>query len=151
MNDEIGNLMSRTANEIEGGDQQQAENNNKNESVIAIYEEIMEKFCEMDTKMVDNDKEKYEALQQKDFWFSKSQMLEKDLENARSQMKSIQERCDQAEGDLLQLSKTATKKGNLNNNIMNSTQNKTKRKPNKNNRDPSDIEEDSNSTPIPET
>lgn len=33
---------------------------------------MVEKLSEMDERMVQNDNEKYEAIQQQDFWFSKA-------------------------------------------------------------------------------
>lgn len=49
----------------------------------------MAKFTEMDERMMQNDNEKFEALQQKDFWFQKAQNLEADLESAKEQVKGL--------------------------------------------------------------
>ncbi|EWS71757.1 hypothetical protein TTHERM_000467539 (macronuclear) [Tetrahymena thermophila SB210] len=106
--------------------------NQKNNSET-LYQSMMQKFIEMDEKMIQNDNEKFEALQQKNFWFGKSQSLENEVNSLKEQIKILNSKIEDLENQQIQMKQTNKKANNVNNN-------KTKKR--KVGKD-SDIEEDS--------
>ncbi|KAL4483896.1 hypothetical protein ABPG72_013902 [Tetrahymena utriculariae] len=106
---------------------------NQKSNSEALYQSMMQKFIEMDEKMVQNDNEKFEALQQKSFWFGKSQSLENEVNSLKEQIKLLISKIEDLESQQLQTKQTNKKANNANNN-------KTKKR--KVGKD-SDVEEDS--------
>ncbi|KAL4435394.1 hypothetical protein ABPG74_022877 [Tetrahymena malaccensis] len=109
------------------------QNENQKSNSETLYQSMMQKFIEMDEKMVQNDNEKFEALQQKNFWFGKSQSLENEVNSLKEQVKLLNSKIEDLEIQQQQTKQTNKKANNANNN-------KTKKR--KVGKD-SDVEEDS--------